>query len=50
MKHHGSVRVIRMWCGVCTDPVLMCFDDPEGLSYEDLLVSVVPELSSWLTV
>jgi hypothetical protein len=50
MKPHNSVQVIRMWCGICTDPVLRCFDNPEGLSYMDLLVSVVPELSSWLTV
>jgi hypothetical protein len=35
-----------MWCGICTDPVLRCFDNPEELSCEDLLVGVVPELSS----
>jgi hypothetical protein len=35
-----------MWCGIRTDPVLKCFVNPEGLSYGDLLVSVVPELTS----
>jgi hypothetical protein len=39
-----------MWCGMCTVPVLMCFDNLKGLSYEDVLVGIVPELSSWLTV
>jgi hypothetical protein len=37
-------------CGMCTDPVLRCFDNPKGLSYGDLLVGIVPELSSSLTV
>jgi hypothetical protein len=50
MKPHGSVRVIKMWCGVRTDPVLRCFDNPEGLDYRDLLVGVVPEFVNWLTV
>jgi hypothetical protein len=50
MKPHGSIWVVRMWCGICIDPVLRCFDNPEGLSYGNLLVGVVPELSSWLTV
>jgi hypothetical protein len=50
MKPHGSIRIVRMWCGICTDPVPMCFDNPEGLSYGDLLVDVIPELSKWLTV
>jgi hypothetical protein len=35
-----------MWCDVCTDPILRCFDNPQGLSFEDLLVDIVPELSS----
>jgi hypothetical protein len=39
-----------MWCGVRTDPILRYFDDPEGLNYWDLLVGVVPELSSWLMI
>jgi hypothetical protein len=39
-----------MWCGISIDPILRCFDDPEGLSYWDLLVGVVLELSSWLTI
>jgi hypothetical protein len=50
MKSHASVRVDRTWCGERTDPVLRCFVDPEGLSYEDLLVGVVPKLMSWLMV
>jgi hypothetical protein len=39
-----------MWCGMRTDPVLRCFDNPEGLRCGYLLVNIVPELSSWLTV
>jgi hypothetical protein len=50
MKPHGSVRVVRMWCGICTNPVLRCFNSLEGLSCRNLLVRVVSELSSWLTV
>jgi hypothetical protein len=50
MKPHGSIRVARMWCGICTDHVLRCFDNLEGLSYGDMLVSVVPEFSSRLAV
>jgi hypothetical protein len=37
-----------MWCGICTDPVLRCFDNLEGLSYRNFLVSVVPELANVL--
>jgi hypothetical protein len=50
MKPRGSIRVIRMWCNICIDPVLRCFDNPEGMSYEDIIVGVIPELSSWLIV
>jgi hypothetical protein len=50
MKSHGSVWVVRMWCGICTDPILRCFDNPEGLSCEDLLVGMVPKLSSRLMI
>jgi hypothetical protein len=50
MKLHGSFRVVRMWCGECTDPVLRCFINPEGMSYRNLLVDVVLDLVSWLTV
>jgi hypothetical protein len=39
-----------MWCGIRTDPVLRCFVDSEGLNYRDLLLGVVLELASWLTV
>jgi hypothetical protein len=42
MKPHGSIRVVRMWCGVCTDPVLRCFGNPEGPNYGDLLIGIVP--------
>jgi hypothetical protein len=37
-----------MWCGMRTDPVLRCFDNPDGLNCGDLLVSVVPELANGL--
>jgi hypothetical protein len=50
MKPHDSIWVVRMWCGMCTEPVLWCFNNLEGLSYMDLIVDVVPELLSWLTV
>jgi hypothetical protein len=29
---------------VSTDPILRCFIDPEGLSYEDLLEGIIPKL------
>jgi hypothetical protein len=35
-----------MWCGICINSILRCFDNPEGLSCGDLLVSMVSELSS----
>jgi hypothetical protein len=50
MKSHGSIRVVKMWCEICTDLVLRFFVDPEGLNYGDLLVGVVPKLVIWLTV
>jgi hypothetical protein len=50
MKSHNSVWVARMWCRSLTDPVLRCFMDPEELNYGDMLVGVVPEFTSWLTV
>jgi hypothetical protein len=37
-----------MWCSIRTNPVLRCFDNPEGLSYEDLLVGVVSDLANGL--
>jgi hypothetical protein len=49
IKPHSFVWVVRMWCIIRTDPVLRCFGNPEGLSYGDLLVGVVPKLSRWLT-
>jgi hypothetical protein len=39
-----------MWCRIHTNPVLRCFMNPERLSYEDMLNSVVPEPMSRLTV
>jgi hypothetical protein len=48
MKPHDSIRVVRMWCGICSDLILRFFDDPEELSYGDFLFGVVPKLSSWL--
>jgi hypothetical protein len=32
MKSHSSIRVVRRWCGVCTDPIRGCFDNLEGLN------------------
>jgi hypothetical protein len=46
MKPHDSVWVVRMWCGMCTDPIHRCFDNPEELNYGDLLVGIVPKLLS----
>jgi hypothetical protein len=48
MKPHSSVRFVRKWCGMHTDPILRCFDNPEGLNCEDLLVGIVPELANGL--
>jgi hypothetical protein len=50
MRPHCSIRVVRMWCSKCTDPVLRCFVNPKGLNCGDLLVGVVLELMSWLTI
>jgi hypothetical protein len=50
MKPHGSIRVFRKWCRMSIDPILRYFDNPEGLNYENLLVGVVLEFSSWLMV
>jgi hypothetical protein len=50
MNSHGSIWVVRMWCGIRNDPILRCFVNPEELSCRDLLVGVVSELTSWLTV
>jgi hypothetical protein len=44
MKPHNSTQVVRMWCSIRTSHILRCFNNPEGLSYGDLLVDVVPEL------
>jgi hypothetical protein len=32
MKPQGSVRVVRRWCDVRTDPIHGCFDNLEGLN------------------
>jgi hypothetical protein len=29
----GSVYVVRRWCVICTDTILGCFDNLEGLNY-----------------
>jgi hypothetical protein len=50
VKPRGSVWVVRRWHNICTDTVLRCFDNLEGLRYGNLLVSMVPKLSSWLIV
>jgi hypothetical protein len=50
MKPHSFIRVIRIWCRIHTDPILRCVDNPEGLNFRNLLVNVVLELTSWLTV
>jgi hypothetical protein len=50
MKSHGSVRVVVMWCGIHTDPILRCFIDSEELSYGNMLISMVPKLVSRLRV
>jgi hypothetical protein len=42
MKLHVSIRVVRMWCEICTNLILRCFDKPEGLNYGNLLVGMVP--------
>jgi hypothetical protein len=50
MNPHGSIWVVRIWCGIHTNPVLRYFYNPEMLNCGNLLVGVVLELSSWLTV
>jgi hypothetical protein len=50
MKPHSSVRVVRMSCGELTDPILRCFVNLKGLSCGNLLVGMVHELASWVTV
>jgi hypothetical protein len=32
----GPIWVVREACGVRTDPVLRCFNNPEGLNYQVL--------------
>jgi hypothetical protein len=49
-KPHSFGRVVRMWCGICSNPVVRYFVNPEGLNYGDLLVGVVDEFTSWLMV
>jgi hypothetical protein len=50
MKPHGSIWVVRKCCDVRIDPIVRCLVNPYGLNSRDLLVGVVPEFSSWLTV
>jgi hypothetical protein len=46
MKPHSPIQFVKMWHGMCTDPILRCFEVPKGLSNGDLLVSIVPEFVS----
>jgi hypothetical protein len=48
MNPHSSVRVVRIWCGERTNPILKCFVNPEGLKCGDLLAGVVHELANGL--
>jgi hypothetical protein len=32
MKSHSSIRVVKRWHGLLTDPVRGCFNDPEALN------------------
>jgi hypothetical protein len=48
MKPHSSVQVVRKWCGMHTNPILRCFDNPEGMNCENLLVGIVLELANGL--
>jgi hypothetical protein len=41
MKPHGSIQIVKKWCGVRTGPILWYFDNLEELTYGDLLVGVV---------
>jgi hypothetical protein len=36
MKAHGSIRVVRRWCGMRTNPVRGYLDNLEGLNYGNL--------------
>jgi hypothetical protein len=47
-KLHGSVWVIRMWCKICTNPILRF--NPEGLNCGDWLVGIVHEFAGWLMI
>jgi hypothetical protein len=50
MKPHISIWVVKLQCSECTDPILRCFINPEGLSYRDFLVGMVIVLVSWLMI
>jgi hypothetical protein len=50
IKSHGSIRVLKMWCGIPTDLVHRCFVNPDGLSCGALVVGMVLKFVSWLTV
>jgi uncharacterized protein involved in tolerance to divalent cations len=49
MKSHGSIWVVSMWCSICTNPILRCFNKPDRMSCRNLLFDMVLELMSWLT-
>jgi hypothetical protein len=46
MEPHGSIRVVRKWCGKRTNAILRCFNNLKGLNYGDLPVGIVPEFLS----
>jgi hypothetical protein len=33
-----------LWCGICTNLILRCVYNPNGLNHGDLLEGVIPEL------
>jgi hypothetical protein len=50
VKPCSFVWVVRRWHDICTEPILKCFDNLEGLSCGNLLVVVVLELANGLSL
>jgi hypothetical protein len=44
MKPHGFVQVVRKWRDLCTDRILRCLDDLEGLNNGYLPSGRVPQV------
>jgi hypothetical protein len=44
MRPHGSVRVVKKWCGMRTNPILKCLDNPEGLNNGYLISGHGPQV------